>query len=426
MNLLIKNAHLMDPSTLTNQRMDLLIQEGIITQMGYMLKIDPPMQVIDAQGQVLLPGLFDMHVHLRDPGYTHKEDMYSGTLAAARGGVTGVLAMPNTQPVVSSKKIVKDIQALILEKALVDVKLSGSITVDLEGLKLSDIEGMMEAGIIAVTDDGRTTMSEKLMKEMMVKMQAKDLVLISHAEDHDLVKGGAVHEGQVSQLLGIKGIPAQAEYDIVRRDIRLAKETGARLHIAHISTLESVEAVRQAKKEGLPITAEAGPHHFILTDEVLKSAGTLAKVNPPIRSEAHRKAVEEGLLDGTIDCIATDHAPHTLKEKDNDFYQAPFGISGVELSLSLSYTHLVQTGLMSWFDLITKMAISPRKILNLEVPRLAVGQAANLVLFDPRVNRMVSHDKMVSRGHNTPYEGMSLRGDVTLTLLHDKILYRGE
>ncbi len=436
----ITQVRLIEPSLKIDGLYNVTLENGVISEISAPLQLELPVNlganspefldtatdqvtVIDGLGKVLLPGLFDMHVHLREPGYEHKETIASGTLAAARGGVTGVLAMPNTYPTVESGEIVKDIQNRIKQTAVIDVKLTGSITKGLQGRELSDLSDMFEAGIVAITDDGRTTMSEVFMAEAMDFIKGPDSVLISHAEDHDMVKGGAIHQGDVSESLGLKGIPAEAEYKIVARDIALAKQTGARLHIAHISTKEAVQFVREAQAQGLPITAEAGPHHFMQTDELVKTQGTLAKVNPPLRSEDHRAAVEAGLLDGTITIIATDHAPHTLEEKSADMYAAPFGISGVELSLAFTYTHFVKTGKFDWLTLAHKMAVAPRVLLHQAVPRLEVGAVANMVLFDPQVDRVICNADLVSKGKNTPFEGMTVSGDVLATWYQGKVVY---
>ncbi|PID80020.1 MAG: dihydroorotase, partial [Clostridiales bacterium] len=421
--MLIKNATVVDPSQALHQKCDIRIVEGAIVEVAPMLSAAADERIIEAAGNYVLPGLFDMHVHLREPGQEHKEDIASGTAAAARGGVTGVLAMPNTTPTVESRAIVEDVQRRIAEKAKVQVELTGSITKGLRGEELSDIAEMIDAGIIAITDDGRTTMSEDFMIQAYQIIEPHDLVLISHSEDHDIVDGGAVHAGKVSADLGIKGIPPEVECNIVKRDIALAEQTGAKLHIAHISTKQSIAAVRDAQKRGLPITAEACPHHFCLTDEILYTAGNLAKVNPPIRSEEHRAAVEAGLLDGTISCIVTDHAPHTLEEKAGDIYKAPFGISGVELSLSLSYTHFVKSGKLTIDRLVELMAIQPRQLLNLKVPQIKVGESANLVIFNPNVERVIRAADMVSRGKNIPYEGMTVSGDVKMTFYDGAVVY---
>ncbi len=421
--MLIKAARLIDPTQQIDKIVDIRIVEGRIEQIDQALQAKSDERVIAAGGQWLFPGLFDMHVHLREPGQEHKEDIASGTAAAARGGVTGLLAMPNTDPTVDCRAVVDDVKRRIADKAVVQVELTGSITKGLNGQALADIGEMIDGGIIAITDDGRTTMSQQFMTEAYQIIKPHQLVLISHAEDHDIVDGGVVHEGMVSRDLGLKGIAPCVEYNIVRRDIALAEQTGARLHIAHISTAESIDAVRAAQRRGLPITAEACPHHFMLTDQILYRAGNLAKVNPPIRSEVHRAAVEAALLDGTISCIVTDHAPHTLAEKARDIYEAPFGISGVELSLSLSYSHLVKSGKLSINRLIELMAIQPRQLLHLEVPQIKVGQLANFVLFDPAVERVIRADEMVSRGKNIPYEGMTVYGDVKLTYCAGRIVY---
>lgn len=415
MKLLIKGGRVIDPAQQMDVIADVLVESGIIKAIGHPLETAD--HVLEAEGCIVAPGLVDIHVHLREPGFSHKETLRSGTRAAASGGITTVACMPNTSPVIHTAEVVQWIQEKAEREACVHVKIVGSITRDLSGTALADIEAMITSGIVAISDDGKTTMDETLMEQAMRLIAPTNLPLISHAEDHTLSAGGAMHEGQRSRHLGIPGIPAEAEWRIIARDIRLAEKTGARLHIAHISTRKGVELVREAKRKGLKVTAEAGPHHFLLSDEAVTEERTETKVNPPLRTRNDIEAVIEGLMDGTIDVIATDHAPHDEASKRVPYTQAAFGISGIETSLALSYTELVLKRGMPATMLLCLMATNPAAILGLNAGTLVPGAPADIVIFDPEKTWVIDPDAFESKGKNTPFGGTAVQGFVRDVLI---------
>lgn len=408
--MLIKGGRVVDPTQGMDAVADVLVESGRIIAIG--TEIGAGDQVVDATGCVVMPGLVDMHVHLREPGYSHKETLRTGTRAAAAGGVTTVACMPNTNPAIHNAQVVQWIQEKAAADACVRVEIVGSITKDLSGTQLSDIDEMIQAGIIAISDDGKTTMDEALMEEAMRLIAPTEIPLISHAEDHRISAGGAMHGGVQSQRLGIPGIPSEAEWGIIQRDIRLAEKTGAKLHIAHISTREGVQLVREAKHKGLRVTAEAGPHHFMLTDRCVSEERTETKVNPPLRPLEDVDAVLEGLLDGTLDAIATDHAPHDRVSKETSYVKAAFGISGIETSLALSYTELVVKRGMLLSRLVALMASNPAAILGLDRGTLKPGAWADLIIFDPEKHWIINPENFESMGKNTPFTGTEVQGIV--------------
>jgi len=418
MKLLIRNGRVVDPSQNLDGQADILIEGGVILALG--TGLGPADTEVDAAGCLVLPGLVDMHVHLREPGFEYKETLHTGTRAAVNGGVTTVACMPNTRPAIHSAEVVGQIRRRASETACARVEIVGSITRDLGGVALADIDAMIGAGIVAISDDGKTTMDEALMEAAMTRIARAGIPLISHAEDHTLSAGGAMNAGERARSLGIPGIPAEAEWRIIARDIRLAEKTGARLHIAHISTREGVELVRKAKGAGLPVTAEAGPHHFLLTEADVTPERTETKVNPPLRTAADVAAVLAGLLDGTLDAIATDHAPHDAASKTVPYPEAAFGISGIETSLALSYTELVLGRGMPLLRLADLMSTRPAAILGLQGGTLKPGAPADLVIFDPEVQWNIDPTAFVSLGRNTPFAGRPVRGLVRDVYLNGK------
>lgn len=393
-----------------NGRFDVLVVNGIINQMGVIWQHVREVMQYDLKGRVIVPGLFDMHVHFREPGQTHKEDITTGALAAAYGGVTGVLCMPNTIPAMDSPEVLKENK----EKArdnIVDVFNSACASVGRNGNKVSDIKLLKEAGALAITDDGSPIASDELMREVLTQAAAVNLPVIQHCEVMSITNGGIINEGLISRQLGVKGIPNASEYEIIKRDIELTRNIkGARYHVQHISTKEGVKLVRQAKVEGVNVTAEACPHHFCLTDEAILEHGTNAKMNPPLRTKEDVEEILIGIQDGTIDVICTDHAPHTKEEKNLPLDKAPFGIVGLETSFGLSYTKLVMSGLITLEELICKMSVNPRKFLRLPDIKFKIGEKANLTILDLNEEWIVDSSKFHSKSLNTPYNGWKLKG----------------
>ncbi len=413
MSIVIKNASLIDDT-----QCDIRIDGGIITALSDGISPNTGDRVIDAGGCVAAPGLVDIHVHLRDPGFLHKEDILSGCAAAAAGGFTHILCMPNTSPVTDNPETILYIKNKA-RTAPCRVHISAAITVEQKGGTLSDLSALKDAGAEAFTDDGHPVMNQKLLSEALVRAHALNIPLISHCEDMAIVNGGIIHEGSVSAKLGVKGIDRRSENLITERDIKLAEKTGTRIHIAHVSTKEAVDIIRQAKARGASVTCETAPHYLLLTHEFLMSRNADYRMNPPLREESDRLALIEGIKDGTIDCIATDHAPHSPGEK-SDFLKAPNGVTGLETSLSAMLT-FVQDKTITLERLIELMSINPRRILGIPYGGITVGAYADLVLFDMINNVTVDRENMRSRSKNTPFHGMTLRGSVKCTVLGEVI-----
>lgn len=363
----------------------------------------------DLAGKIIVPGFFDMHVHFREPGQTHKEDIETGSLAAAYGGFTGVMTMPNTNPPVDNVELI-NLNALRAKYNIVDVYQSACATIGRKGVAVADIEALINAGALAITDDGSPIAVDKLMKEVLERTAPFGKPVVQHCEVMSITDGGIINEGEVSKMLGVKGIPNSSEYNIIERDIALTKEVkDSHYHIQHISTKEAVEMVRKAKAEKANVTAEACPHHFILNDEAILKYGSNAKMNPPLRTEADVKAVVEGLRDGTIDIICTDHAPHTADEKSQTLDKTPFGIVGLETSIGLTYTYLVDKGIISLEEMINKMSVNPRRLLGLKDISMTVGSIANLTILDVNKTWKVKASDFHSKSNNTPFDGWELK-----------------
>lgn len=424
MKLLIKNGRIMDPKSGMDQVSDILIEEGIIQEIKQGIETEAEV-VLDAQGKVVAPGFVDVHVHLREPGFSHKETIKTGTQAAAAGGVTTVACMPNTKPAIHNAEVVKWIHEKSAAEGCVNVEVVGAITQGIAGETLAEIQDMIKQRIIAISDDGKTTMSRDLMKEAMTLIKDTELPLISHAEDHNLSEGGCMHLGEQSKKLGLPGIPAEAEYSIVARDIELAEETGAKLHIAHVSTEESLTYVKRAKEKGLKVTCEVGPHHFLLNETIVSHDKTETKVNPPIRDEAHRKAMIQGIKEGVIDIIATDHAPHDPASKSQPFEKAAFGISGIETMFSLCYTELVINQGISLMRLLEMMTNKPAEIIHIDKGYIAKGKAADLVILDLESSYTIDTNNFKSMGKNSPFNGYKVVSKIDATIVKGKIVYQG-
>ncbi len=421
MRFCISNGLVVDPAAGRAEIRDIWIRDGRIVgherKNGVISAESEEIDYIDATGKWVVPGLIDLHVHFREPGFTHKETIASGSEAALRGGFTTVCCMPNTQPVIDSRKMVRLIKERASANNGVRVLPIGAITREQKGIQLANIKGMAREGACAVSEDGRSVMDEDLMREALRIAADIDLPVFSHAEDSRLADGGAMNRGVMSERLGIRGIPAEAEEVIVARDIGLAMQTGARLHLCHISTKGSVALIREAKAAGARVTAETAPHYFTLDEEALAGLDTNKKMNPPLRTREDREAVKQALKDGVIDAIATDHAPHHEDEKALPFEQAPFGVSGLETSFAVSYTELVRNGPLTPLELIDRMSASPARILGIERGSLAEGQVADITIIDIDKSYVVSPGAFVSKGRNTPFAGMTVWGRPSMVMI---------
>ncbi len=421
MKILIQNVRAVDAQLDTTT--DILIENGTITKMAQGIS-ETADRVIDGTGLTAMPGLFDMHVHFRDPGQTHKEDILTGANAALAGGVTGVLAMPNTTPPVDSPETIR----YILDKAKdtgVSVYPVACITKGMAGEELTDFAELKQAGAAALSDDGRPVKSAELMRQALAETKTHDMLITSHCEDLDIINGGIMHKGSVAEELDVRGMDRASEDYITAREIILASSVGARVHIAHVSTQGSVEIIRAAKRLGVPVTCETAPHYFLFTHEKLRSRNANDRMNPPLREESDRLAIEAAVLDGTIDCIVTDHAPHTQEEKA-DFEKAPNGIVGLETSLAATLTALYHTGKCSLQEIVKLMSAKPREILGLPEVTLAEGAEANLVLVDTEKKWTVDPEKLHGKSCNTAFRGMELTGKPVMTITNGIVRYSAE
>lgn len=402
---------------------DVKIEGGRIAAIGRELPVDGEGNVVDVQGKLIAPGLIDVHVHLREPGGEAKETIETGTLAAAKGGFTTVAAMPNTNPVPDRKEQMEWLSRRIRETAHVHVLPYAAITIGQKGEELTDFAALKEAGAFAFTDDGVGVQSAGMMFEAMKRAAALDMAIVAHCEDDTLKNGDAVHEGDFARRYGLAGIPSVCEAVHIARDVLLAEAAGCHYHVCHISTKESVRVVRDAKRAGIRVTAEVTPHHLLLCDEDIPGLDANYKMNPPLRSRADREALIEGLLDGTIDLIATDHAPHTAAEKAKGIEAAPFGIVGLETAFPLLYTHLVKTGLVTLKQLIDWLTIKPAQCFGLDAGRLEVGAPADLTIIDLETEETINPETFASKGNNTPFAGWACQGWPVMTLVGGTIAW---
>lgn len=423
MEYLIKNGRVLDPASERDGIYEVLIRGGVIARVAEKIEAADA-EVIDAAGCFVMPGLVDLHVHLRDPGLTYKEDIGSGARAAARGGYTTILAMPNTKPVIDSPDKVDYVRNKAEQTAPIHVLQVGAVTKGQLGEEISDIRGMAEAGIPAISEDGKSVMDARVYRQAMEIAAELDLPVLAHCEDIRLVDGGVMNADEKAEALGMRGITNTVEDVIVARDILLAKETGARLHLCHCSTKDSVEMIRLAKKEGLKVSAEVCPHHFTLTSEDIPGDDSNYKMNPPLRTRADRDALIEGLRDGTIDAIATDHAPHSAEEKSQSMKKAPFGIVGLETAVPLTVTKLLKTGILTPLQMARVMSWQPARIANLSCGTLAEGAAADVVLIDPDREYVIDKNTFATKGRNTPFDGWKVCGRVKMTICGGKIVYK--
>jgi len=420
--ILIKGGRVISPAQKLDDTCDILIEKGIIAAIGKGLEAKGA-EVIDASGKVVTPGLVDIHVHLRDPGLEYKEDIVSGTLSAVTGGFTSIACMPNTKPVNDNQTVTSYILKKAAEVGYCRVFPIASITKGLDGESLTEMGELKDLGVCAVSDDGKPVSNPQLMRRAMEYARPFGLTIISHAEDLDLVGSGVMNEGPVSTELGLKGIPWVAEDAATSREVMLAEFTGAHLHVAHVSTKGSIEIVRQAKKRGVNVTCEAAPHHFTLTDEAVRGYNTNAKMNPPLRSAEDMAAVRLGIADGTVDAIATDHAPHHIDEKNVEFNIAMNGIVGLETALPLTLK-LVEEGVIDLPKAIDLLTSGPARALNLPVGQLQEGGVADVTVLDPNLVWTVEAQRLKSKSKNTPFDGWEMKGAAVCTIVAGKIVYR--
>jgi dihydroorotase len=423
--LLIRNGRVVDPASDTDKPADLLIQDGMINAVGAGIRA-PGAEILDATGLIVAPGFIDMHVHLREPGFEHAETIETGARAAAAGGFTSICCMPNTLPVNDSATVTSYIVERARKLAVTNVFPIGAITRNSAGEELAAIGSMKAAGVVAISDDGRPVMNARVMRRAMEFARSFDLPVIDHCEDLNLSAGGDMHEGYESVRLGLRGIPAGSEDVMVARDILLAQVTGARFHVAHISTRNAVAMVTYAKQRGLPVTCEATPHHFALTDSQMRPYDSNFKMKPPLRTACHTGAVVEGIVSGAIDAIATDHAPHPGSEKMQEFEKCPFGILGLETALGLSLEYLVHSGRITLARLVALFTIGPERVLHLGRGTLAPGAPGDLTIFSTDLEWTYDVNQSFSKSRNSPFDGRTFRGGPVATIVNGEVVWRRE
>jgi dihydroorotase len=438
MTILIKNGQVINPATQMDEIQDVLVENGTVTKIAKGIKVKADRE-IDAKGCYVMPGFIDMHVHLRDPGFEEKEDIGTGCRAAAHGGYTTILAMPNTKPVVDNPDVVNYVHNKARMVGVINVLQVGAVTQGQQGKKLADIKGMVEAGIPAISEDGKTVMNAELYREAMEQAVKYNIPVLAHCEDRNLVNGGVMNADEHAKELGLKGITNSVEDIIVARDIMLSHDTGARLHLCHCSTRDSVMMVQVAKDLNINVTAEVCPHHFTLTSSDIKKidpkvqsgnnveldadADTNYKMNPPLRTADDVQALKCGLRDNVMDVIATDHAPHTFADKNTTMKYAPFGIVGLETAASLTHTELVLQGYLTPMQMAEKMSYNPAKIIGIDKGDIQPGKVADIVIFDPKKKYTIDKNTFMSKGKNTPFDGRKVIGQVRMTIAGGEIVY---
>ncbi|MFH0855613.1 MAG: dihydroorotase [Candidatus Omnitrophota bacterium] len=419
MKILIKGARVVDPGNKLDETMDILVEGAKVARVAKNIQVEAQ-EIIAAQGKIVMPGIVDMHVHLREPGREDKETVCSGSRAALAGGVTSILAMPNTDPAMDSVEHIKILREAIQKSAKNNVFICAAITKGRQGQELNDIAGLKKSGAVAVSDDGASVESDNVMLECLRAAKKEGILVVCHSEDKKLSNGGQVNLGFTSTRLGLRGVPAESEYKRISRDIELAEKSGASIHIAHISCKESVEIIAKAKKKGIKVTCETAPHYFTFSDEAVLGYDTNFKMNPPLRAKADVLAIRRGLADGTIDVIASDHAPHTENEKDIEFERAEFGVIGLETELSAAVTELIGNNLLNWTKLVEKMSLNPGRILGIGKGTLSVGADADILVVDPGKEWVVKREKFLSKSKNSPFLNRALKGFVEYTLCNGK------
>jgi len=420
--MLIKQGLLIDPKNKIEALKDILIENGKVKEVADNIEASDSL-VIDAKGCWVMPGAIDLHVHLREPGFEHKETIETGSKSAAKGGVTTICAMPNTKPAVDSKEIVERIYQIAKEKAIVNVLQVGAITKGQNGDELADIKGMKEAGICAISEDGKSVMDSKLLKEAMIIAAELNLPVLSHCEDEALA-GGAMNAGAKAKELGLPGIPKEAEDIIASRDIQLASSIGSKIHLCHVSTKGSGEILKFSKEKGIKVSAEVCPHHFTLTEKDVDGINTNTKMNPPLRNDEDVTYLKEALRDGIIDTIATDHAPHHADEKNKPYVDAPNGIIGLETMLPLTITELVNQNYLTKTSMVEKVSVNPAKILGIDKGHLSIGAIADIAIIDPNETYKISAQDIASKSKNTPFIGRQVSGRVKYTIVNGEVVYK--
>lgn len=440
MDILIKGGHVINPATKMDEVADVRIENDVIAEIGKNLKAKKTDRVIQAKGYYVMPGFIDMHVHFRDPGFEQKEDIYTGMAAAAHGGYTTVLTMPNTKPVVDNADVVNYVHTKAASGHCIHVMQVGAVTKGQQGKELADIKGMVEAGIPAISEDGKSVMNAEVYREGMLEAAKYGIPVLAHCEDINMVNGGVMNADAKAKELDMPGITNSVEDVIIARDIVLSKETGAQLHLCHCSTADSVKMVKLAKEEGLKVSAEVCPHHFTLTSDDIKKfvpqiengiliphetdADTNYKMNPPLRTGKDVEALKEGLRDGIMDVISTDHAPHTFDDKNTSMKKAPFGIVGLETAACLTYSELVLGGYLTPMQMAEKMSYNPARIIGIDKGDIQPGKKADVVLFDPNETYRIDKNTFASKGRNTPFDGREVTGRVKLTICDGNIVYK--
>lgn len=422
MTILIKNGRLINPSENLDKVMDIFVEDGIIKEKAESIEKQAD-TVIDAAGCYVMPGLIDLHVHFRDPGLTYKEDIETGSKAAAKGGFTTVCCMPNTKPVVDNVETVKYIIEKGEKTGLTNVLPVGAVTKNMAGVEITDVEELKKAGICAMSEDGKSVMNSGVYRKAMKNAAKANVPVLAHCEDINLVEGGVINLGDKSSELGVKGISNAVEDVIAMRDIMLAKETGATLHLCHCSTKDSVEMVKRAKEEGIKVTAEVCPHHFSMCSDDITSNDGNFKMNPPLRAREDMEALIKGLQDDIMDVISTDHAPHSAEEKAKDLEHAPFGIVGLETSVALTVTNLVKKGYLTPMQMAAKMSYNPAKVLGIPKGTLDEGKIADITIINPDKEYTIDVNTFESKGKNTPFDGYKVSGEVEYTILNGKVVY---